>query len=166
MEVDVRRLTLLLLVLSCTVLAGAAAAETERGVRFHGLGPRVGLSIDPNQLVLGMHADLGDPFTHTNLLLPVVEIGVGNNRTTTLIASDLLFRFRDRWGSWTPYVGGEAGFFFENMNQDDDDTRMVMSGILGLEKVVSGTGRFAGEVKFSIIDAPGVKLLAIWAFGH
>lgn len=161
-----RRLTLLLLVLSCTVLAGAAAAETERGVRFHGLGPRVGLSIDPNQLVLGAHADLGDPFTHTNLLLPVVEIGVGNNRTTTLIASDLLFRFRDRWGSWTPYVGGEVGFFFENMYQDDDDTRMVMSGILGLEKVVSGTGRFAGEVKFSIIDAPGVKLLAIWAFGH
>jgi hypothetical protein len=95
-----------------------------------------------------------------------VEIGVGNNRTATLIASDLLFRFRDRWGAWTPYVGGEVGFFFENMNQDDDDTRMVMSGIIGLEKVVSGTGRFAGEMKFSIIDAPGVKLLAIWAFGH
>jgi hypothetical protein len=166
MEVVVRRLTLLLLVLGCTVLAGPAAAETERGVRFHGIGPRVGLSIDPNQLVLGAHADLGDPFTHTNLLLPVVEIGVGNNRTTTLIATDLLFRFRDRWGAWTPYAGGEAGFFFENMNQDDDDTRMVMSGIIGVEKVVSGTGRFAGEVKFSLIDAPGVKLLAIWAFGH
>lgn len=161
-----RRVVVILTVLACLALAGTAAAETERGVRFLGMGPRVGLSIDPNQLMLGAHADMGDVFTHTNLLLPVIEVGMGDNRTTTLIGSDLLFRFRDRWGAWTPYVGAEMAFLFENLDRDDDDTRMVMSGLLGLEKVVGETGRFAGELKFSIIDAPGVKLLAIWAFGH
>ncbi len=160
------RFALVLAVLGSLVLAEAAAAETERGVQFLGLGPRVGVSIDPNQVLLGVHADMGDPLPHTNLLLPVIEVGIGNDRTTTMIGSDLLFRFRDRWGAWTPYLGGEIGFFFENRHQRENDTRMVMSGILGVEKVVGETGRFAGEMKFSIIDAPGVKLLAIWAFGH
>ena len=51
-----RRAIPILIVFVSLALAAPALAETERGVKFHGLGPRVGFSIDPNQLVLGAHA--------------------------------------------------------------------------------------------------------------
>ncbi len=160
-----RNLVLLALAVGLLCLAGAADAQ-DRDVRFHGLGPRVGLSIDPNQFVFGGHADFGDLFPHTNLLIPVVEIGVGDNITVTSIASDLLFRFTDRWGVWTPYVGGELGFIFANHDRGGNDTELGLSGIFGVEKVIGQNNRFATELKFEIIDAPELKLMAIWAFGH
>ncbi len=156
------------LLLGLTLGTGEARAQ-DRSVRFHGLGPRVGLSIEPNQVVFGGHADFGDPFPHTNLLLPVVEIGVGDNLTTTSLGSDLLFRFTDRWGVWTPYLGGEGAFIFTSANEDKGngtDTRFGISGIFGVEKVIGQSNRFAAELKFEIVNAPNVKLMAIWAFGH
>ncbi len=154
----------------CVVgLTGTAQAQ-DRNVRFHGLGPRVGLSIEPNQFVFGGHADFGDPLPHTNLLLPVVEIGVGDGVTTTSIGSDLLFRFSDRWGVWTPYLGGEAALVIVNSTDSNgnDHTagKIGLSGIFGVEKVIGNNNRFAGELKFNISNSPDVKLMAIWAFGH
>jgi hypothetical protein len=150
--------------------AAPAASAQDRDVRFHGLGPRVGLSITPNQFVFGGHADFGDPLPHTNLLLPVVEIGVGDNVTTTSLGSDLLFRFSDRWGVWTPYLGGEGALIITseaNSNgNDNSEARLGLSGIFGVEKVIGESNRFAAELKFEIVNAPNVKLMAIWAFGH
>lgn len=153
--------------------APAASAQDQAGdrdVRFHGLGPRVGLSITPNQFVFGGHADFGDPLPHTNLLLPVVEIGVGDNVTTTSLGSDLLFRFSDRWGVWTPYLGGEGALIITSVSNahgnDASDAKLGLSGIFGVEKVIGESNRFAAELKFEIVNAPNVKLMAIWAFGH
>ena len=105
-----------------TLVSAPAARAQDREVRFHGLGPRVGLSITPNQFVFGGHADFGDPLPHTNLLLPVIEIGVGDNLTTTSIGSDLLFRFSDRWGVWTPYLGGEAALIITSLSNSRGGT--------------------------------------------
>ena len=33
----------------------------DRGLRFHGLGPRLGLAADPSQFIFGAQADFGDP---------------------------------------------------------------------------------------------------------
>ena len=35
-----------------------------------------------------------------------------------------------------------------------------------MEKVIGDSNRFAAELKFEIVNAPNVKLMAIWAFGH
>ena len=44
------------------LLAPVGADAQKRSVRFHGIGPRVGFSLDPDHFVFGGHADFGDPF--------------------------------------------------------------------------------------------------------
>ena len=150
-------------------LAGGAQAQ-DRDVQFYGLGPRIGFSLEPDQFVFGGHADFGDPFPHTTLLLPVIEIGVGNDATVTSIGSDLLFKFTNRWGAWNPYVGGELAFIITNVNLpgggDDTNTDIGLSGIFGVEKGIGSVNRFGAEVKIGIVDTPDVKLIAHWTFGH
>lgn len=153
------------------VLAGAVSAHAEdRDLRFHGIGPRVGVSFSPDQFVFGGHLDFGDPFPHTNLLLPVIEIGVGDHATVTSLGSDLLFRFRDRWGEWTPYVGGEAAILIitEDVRGGGNDTSsdLGLMGIFGVEKGIGADNRFGAELKFQIVDTPDLKLIAHWTFGH
>lgn len=153
------------------VLFGAGAAHAERReVKFHGIGPRVGVSFSPDQFVFGGHLDFGDPFTHTNLLLPVVEIGVGDHQTMTSLGSDLLFRFRDRWGVWTPYVGGEVAILIDTVDLpggiNDTSSNLGVMGIFGVEKGIGADNRFGAELKFQIVKSPDLKLTAHWTFGH
>lgn len=168
-----RRVVYLVLAGAMLFAGGANAQDTkkqDRSVGFHGLGPRVGLSIDPSQFVFGGHGDFGDPFPHTSLLFPVVEIGVGDDRTTTSIGSDLLFRFTNRWGDWNPYIGGELAFIAVNYEvpggRDDTETDLGLMGVVGVEKGIGSSNRFAVEMKFVIVDAPDFKFAAIWTFGH
>lgn len=161
-----RRIIVLAAVLA---LAGAGAAgaqeASDRGVQFYGLGPRVGFSIDPDQFVFGGHLDMGDPFPHFTWLIPVVEIGIGDNATVTNIATDLYYRFYDRWGVWTPYLGAELGLLIFNPDVGGSDTELGFSGLFGVEKGI-GENRFALELKFKLVDAPDFKLMASWTFGH
>jgi hypothetical protein len=150
------------------VSAVSAGAET-RKVEFRGIGPRIGVSFNPDQFVFGGHVDFGDPFPHTNLLLPVVEIGIGDNHTVTSIGSDLLFRFVDRWGVWTPYVGAELAFLIVTVDtprRDDTNTNLGLMGVFGVEKGIGADNRFGVELKFQIVDSPDLKLVAHWTFGH
>jgi|GEM_PF-368346 hypothetical protein len=170
-----RRLAVVGVILAVAVLSrGAAGQEAKdenqnRGVRFYGLGPRAGFSIDPDQFVFGGHADFGDPFPHITWLLPVVEIGIGDNQTLTSIGTDLLYRLYDRWGAWTPYLGGELDFLIDNVDlpdgTNDTSTDIGLMGIFGVQKGL-GDNLFALEMKFQIVDSPNFKLAAIWTFGH
>lgn len=162
------RRAILVVVLAGLACGTGVAGAMDRDVRFYGLGPRVGLSIDPNQFVFGGHMDLGDPLPHLNLILPVLEVGVGDNVTLTMVGADLLFRFTDRWGVWTPYVGSEIAFVFANAYgaHGDTDADLGLMGIFGVEKGIGENNRFATELKFEIIDSPSVKMLATWTFGH
>jgi hypothetical protein len=158
--------------LTCIGLAaGTLAAEAQdRTVGFHGLGPRVGFSIDPDQFVFGGHADFGDPFPSITWLLPVVEIGVGDDATVTTIGTDMFYKFSDRWGAWTPYAGAEVAFLIASVElpggDDDTDTDLGLMGLFGVEKGIGEENRFSMEVKFELVDAPDVKFLVSWTFGH
>jgi len=161
----------ILLVLGVGLSAGTGVSPAEaanRGLRFHGIGPRAGGSIDPDQFVIGGQADFGDLFPSTTILLPVVEVGLGDHRTTTSIGSDLLYRFRDRWGQWTPYLGGELAFIITNFDSpgDDTDTVLGLSAVAGVQKAFSKANILAFEFKFQIIDAPQIKLMAVLSFGQ
>ena len=141
------------------------AAATDRPVRYQGFGPRIGVSFEPNQVVFGGHGDFGDLFPRTALVLPVVEVGLGDDITVVSVGADLLFRFRKNFGVWSPYVGPEIAFLFSGSG-GVDETDLAMSGVFGIQKGIGGTGRFATELKFAVVDeAPDVKLTAIWTFG-
>ena len=172
-EGNVRRIVFSVLVGAILSASGATAQDTtkqDRSVGFHGLGPRVGVSIDPDQFVFGGHGDFGDPFPHTTLLFPVVEIGVGDDVTLTSIGSDLLFKLTNRWGAWNPYLGGELAFIIRNRDlgngNDKTSTDLGLMGVVGVEKGIGPSNRFALEMKFDLVDSPDFKFAALWTFGH
>jgi hypothetical protein len=150
--------------------APSAQAEEARGMRVYGIGPRLGLSVNPDQFVFGGQVDFGDPFPQTNVLLPVVEIGLGDDQSVVSLGGDVLFRFRDRWGEWNPYLGGELGLLFTSVDlpggDEESETNLGLSGVFGLEKGMGESGRFAFDLKFKIVDAPDVKFITSWTFGH
>ena len=51
-------------------------------MRFHGIGPRLGMTINPDQFHFGGHIDFGD-LAENLMMLPNLEIGVGDNLTTS-----------------------------------------------------------------------------------
>lgn len=158
------------IILIATLSRSAVAQDTpERGVKFYGLGPRVGFSVNPDQFTFGGHADFGDPFPHFTWLIPVVEIGIGDDQTLTSIGTDLLYRLYDRWGAWTPYLGAELDFLIISADNpdgtNDTATDIGLMGQFGVEKGL-GDNRFALEMKFQLVDAPDLKVAAIWSFGH
>jgi hypothetical protein len=167
----VRRIVLFTTLLGLGLGAGVPPGEAEaanRGLRFTSIGPRAGFSIDPDQFVIGGQADFGDLFPNTTFLLPVVEVGVRDNRTTTSIGTDLFYRFRDRWGYWTPYLGGELAFLITNYDSsgNDTDTNLGLSAVAGIQKGFSKANTIGFEFKLQIIDAPQVKLMVVLGFGQ
>jgi len=161
----------LLLAAALGLLAASARADdpdiaAERSLGFQGYGPRIGVSIDPNQIVLGGHGDFGDLFPRTAWLFPVIEVGLGDNVTVVSVGTDLLFRARETFGVWNPYGGGEIAFLLTTASGTDALTDLGLSAVAGVAKNLAGSGRFAGEVKFGIIDAPTVKFLVRWTFGN
>jgi len=170
-----RRFVVAGVILALVILVQVAAGQESqtqspnRGIKFYGLGPRAGFSINPDQFVFGGQADFGDPFPHFTWLIPVVEIGIGDDQTLTSVGTDLLYRLYDRWGAWTPYLGGELDFLVDNVDlpdgTNDTSTDLGFMGIFGVQKGL-GDNAFALEMKFQIVDSPDFKVAAIWTFGH
>lgn len=166
---------ILLGLLALVVPAGAQdLPANDRGVRFHGLGPRIGVSFDPGQFIFGAQADFGDPFPHGTLLFPVIEVAMGEDRTLTYIGTDLLLAVTRTWGNWNPYLGGELAFIIDYRNlaigDPTTDTSFGFLALLGVEKGIGADNRFTLELKFDLInqleDIPEVKLVTGWTFGH
>lgn len=161
---------ILLSVMVGLLVPAAWSHAAERGVRFYGLGPRVGFSLEPDQFVFGGHADFGELFTNANLVLPVIEIGVGSDFTVTSIGSDLLYRFADRFGEWTPYAGGELAFIISSFDlpngNSETNTDLGLSGVVGVDKMIGDANRFGVELKIGFVDSPDFKLMATWTFGR
>lgn len=152
--------------LGAAPFAASPAHAEDRDMGLKGVGPRVGVSFDPNQFVFGGHADLGDVFPQTALLFPVVEVGLGDNVTLVSLGTDLLFRFREQFGPWNPYAGGELAMIFADAEGGGDDTELGLSGVVGVEKGIGNSNRFAAELKFEVIDSPSVKITVGWTFGR
>lgn len=153
---------------------GQDLPRNDRGIRFHGLGPRLGISIDPGQFIFGAQADFGDPFPHATLLFPVIEVAMGEDRTLTYIGSDLLLKMARKSEGWNPYLGGEVAFIIDYRNlvvgDGATDTSFGFLGLVGIEKVFGAENRFSVEAKVdlsnNIVETPDFKLITSWTFGH
>ena len=151
--------------IAACVLFLAAPAWAQRSAGFHGWGPRVGVTIDPDQVHGGVHFDLGD-LAPRLMLLPNAEIGFGDNLTVLTTTFEVDYRFRDHWGSWNPYLGGGVGpvFHWHEGGGDDIDFGISVQG--GLAKQLgSKPGFFFFEMKLGLADYPDVKFTVGWNFG-
>ena len=172
------RVTLALTILaltSCLALApGIAFAQDDASGKddlgFRGWGPRVGLTMDPDQVHVGAHMDYG-VFGPRVRFQPNIEAGFGDNITLIAFNFEAAYRFRDRWDAWTPYLGGGIGLDWWNYDDNfpgnnDSDTDLGASILGGIERGLSNGNRFFVEAKLGLSDAPDAKFTVGWTFYH
>jgi len=150
-----------------------ARGDPETDVGFRGWGPRVGLSVDPDQVHFGAHIDYGMLSRHVRLQ-PNVELGFGDHVDLFTLNAEAAYRFSDRWDVWSPYLGGGLGAnirrydndFYHNNGHDNSDTEVGVNILGGIEKGLSNGDRFFVEAKFSLNDVPDIKVTVGWTFYH
>jgi hypothetical protein len=155
-----------ILVLGALALCLPQPARAD-GFGYRGWGPRVGLSMDPDQVVFGAHLDLSEAPGRFRLQ-PNIEMGLGDNLVTLGFNIDGAYRFASRWEQWTPYLGGEMGIRVfsddENGLRDETGTDTGLSLLGGIDRGLSSGSRFFLEAKLGFVDAPDVRVLAGWTF--
>ncbi|MGH9381641.1 MAG: hypothetical protein ACRD2Z_13655 [Thermoanaerobaculia bacterium] len=159
---------------SAALLLGAilTAPAAAQDIGFHGWGPRVGLSADPDQITAGFHFNLGE-FVRNLRFQPAVEVGFGDDRTLIQATIPVLYRF-DVPGNFTPYAGGGLGVAWVDFDddppgppgrRDDSDVDAAPVGIGGIEWPLRGGNDIFLELNISRGDLPDVKVLVGWQFG-
>ena len=143
----------------CALLPVTAFAQLRTGI-----GPRVGFSVDPDQLLLGGQAIIGE--IAPNLTFdPSLELGFGDEVTTFAANFDLHYHFDIENVTWRPYAGAGADIvFFEPDGPADSDTEVGGALIVGAGAPTSSGNRFFGEMKFGLGDVPSLKIVVGWNF--
>jgi len=148
------------------LLCSLSAFGSKRPAGFRGIGPRVGMTINPDQIHFGGHIDFGD-LADNLMMLPNLEIGFGDNVTTVAPSFELDYRFHSDWGVWTPYLGGGAGPVFYSAKHGDSWSKLGVYLQFGVGKGSSRSesGHFFVEGKLGLADAPDFKATVGWTFG-
>jgi hypothetical protein len=143
------------------------ALASNRGAGYRGFGPRVGYTINPDQVHFGAHIDFGD-LAGNLMMLPNLEVGIGDDLTTIAPSFELDYRFRSDWGAWTPYLGGGMGpVFYSAKHGGGSSSKLGIYLQFGIGKGSSGSesGHFFLEGKLGLADAPDGKVTVGWTFG-
>ncbi len=159
-----------LLALALGASSAWATADPANDVGFRGWGPRVGLTVNPDQVHFGAHLDFGNFARHVRFQ-PNVEVGFGDNLTLVCANLEAAYRFRQSWDVWSPYLGGGLGANFaswdNNGHGDNSSTDLGLNVLGGIEKGLSNGNRFFMEVKLGLVDeSPDAKVTIGWTFYH
>jgi hypothetical protein len=85
--------------------------------RYH-LGVRAGVALDPELVLLGVHAQLGPFFNSDIFFRPNVEFAYGEVTALFALNAEVIYRLpvKSRQGRWSPYFGVGPGFSFLHQN--------------------------------------------------
>jgi hypothetical protein len=156
----IRRLAVVLFALLATPVAARAAIYTES------FGPRVGVSVDPGQLVFGGQLPMGEVAPKL-VFSPSAEIGLGDQQTNVAFNMDFDYRLSIQGSEWAPYVGGGIGIdfaSFDHSGPDGSDTNVGANFIMGATVPTKSNSKFFSEVRLGIGDLPSLKLMVGWNF--
>lgn len=92
--------------------------DIERQVRRYQLGVRAGVALDPELVLLGVHAQVGPFFNPDVYLRPNAEFAFGEVSALFALNLEAIYRLpiSSRQGRWSAYVGGGPGFSFVHQN--------------------------------------------------
>jgi hypothetical protein len=158
----------LCLVVAAATVAPAAAAEP--GVGFRGWGPRVGVSSDPDQVLVGAQFDLGE-FTKNVRWQPSFELGFGDDKTS-LYGNFMAAYYFPVKAPVTPYAGAQVtAWLFDQHGHDSHNdfdegfnAEIGLFALGGVETKLKGGNRFLAELQLGIGDVPNIRVLVGWTF--
>ncbi len=142
--------------IACAV--GFSAPAQADSVRW---GPRVGVGLDPDQFIMGVHFRPG-PIANDLYLQPNVQLGVGDDVTLFSVAVPLHYHF-DTSFSAKPYAGGGVSMGVWS-GDGDDDFEVSIDLVGGLEWTLNSGNLFFTELKFGLGDLHDVELIGGWMF--
>jgi hypothetical protein len=133
---------------------------------FYGWGPRLGLGDDPDQVIVGIHQDLGE-FADRWRFQPNLEVGFGDDHT--IVSGTLPVHYRIKTDSKsTPYlgVGLVAAWIDRDRPSRSDDSEFEISAALigGVEWPIARASDIFGELHLGGGDSHEAKLLLGWIF--
>ena len=159
------RLTVALIL---AVLFACAPVSADIGLR--GWGVRVGVSDDPDQVLGGVHWDLGD-FSPNWRFQPSVDAGGGDDIFSVSFNAMSAYYFDLDSSSVKPYAGGQvtaSWFSYDDPpgNDDDDDTEVEvgLAGVGGIELPLKNGNRFLAEIQVGFGDIADFRVFAGWTF--
>ncbi len=172
-----RRRLLLMAAVTAAVLVLALVsrkshASTASSNAYQGVGPVVGVGVNPDQVHFGLRFYAGEISNRLDLR-PGFEAGIGDHRFRGSFLIDALYRFRDQWDVWQPYAGGGLSLGVINYDYPDifpgdpyDDTE-VEPGLNitgGVAKQLKSGNLFQTELRLGIGEAPDIGLSVGWIF--
>ena len=148
-------------------------SDIERQAKRYGLGFRTGAGLDPELLMLGVHAKMGSFFHRTVSFRPNAEYAWGE--VTKLIALNLegVFRlpFTPRLGRWSAYAGAGPSFVFSHRNfEENGEEGSIDFGDFNYDgglNILAGMEFRSGlffEVKTTVYAAPHLRLIVGYTF--
>jgi hypothetical protein len=152
------------LVLLFLALAVPASAQ-ELG--YFGLGPRVGVSNNPDQIVAGMQFNFGEFVPHLRFQ-PNFELATGDDHDIISITAPVHYRFVVE-GNVVPYAGGGLTVAWVNVDlprgRSDSDFEIAATGVGGVEWPMRDHNAFFLELNVGFGDIQDVAVMAGWMFG-
>ena len=156
-------LALAVAILTLTGVSQASAQTTTNNE----IGPRVGLSINPDQFVIGGQLNLPLSAARGLAISPNVELGVGDNVTTLQLNADLDYHFDNAGPNWNPYVGGGIGIAFFDFSNDvggGSESELGVNLLGGLRFRQKNGSHLFTELRLGIGDIPDAKVIVGWNF--
>ena len=153
-------MTLVIAGLILTLGPASALSAPDTDVGFAGWGPRVGASVNPDQIYFGAHLDYGNFARHVRFQ-PNLELGFGEDMKFFAINAEAAYRFSSTWETWTPYLGGGIGANIKSVDSGGSNSSQTDLGINllgGFEKGFYNGNRFFVEAKVSVNDIPDLKI--------
>ena len=149
-----------------TTTYGASTGGTDIG--WNGWGLRTGVSDDIDQVVGGVHFNLGE-FARNLRFQPDVQLGSGDDHTTLYGTAPVYYRFGSGTG-FTPYAGGgvSAGYVDRDLpagsNGDESDFEFGGKVTGGMEWPRPEGQAFFVELSLGFGDVHDAQLIAAWSF--
>jgi hypothetical protein len=157
-----RRLALALVTAGLLVLGTAAAPAAAQDLAFRGWGIRGGVSDDPDQVIVGVHANMGE-FIPNLRFQPSLELGFGDDHKIFTLTAPAFYRYALN-RTFTVYGGGGLAL---GLDRDDDNggTEFVISPELaGGFEWPAATGDVFVELGLLGGDLPNARLMLGWSF--
>jgi len=147
--------------------------DIEREVRRFGMGFRTGIGMDPEVLLVGVHARMGPIFNRNITFRPNTEFGFGE--VTKLFAVNLDTAYRlpltPFWSKWGVYAGGGPTLGFTHQNFDSAEAGIDFGDLdfaagLNLFTGIESRNGFFIETKTTLWaePSPNFRLLFGWTF--
>ncbi len=141
-----------------TLLASATLKDAAAGGR-DALGIRAGVSLDPDQFVLGGQAEFG-PVVGPAYLVPSLDFGFGDASTVAIANVDLRWYLLPLPETGVQFYGSAGPTLVLS-----PDTEFGFTLTAGMDVPMKGQRRYNLELRFGFGDAPDLKIMAGLIFG-